>query len=133
MERSDFVALTGQIIATIPAEYLAKIDNLTFVVEEWAPPELLAEYDDADPLDFLGEYLGCPLPERSQGDAGGLPDLIALYQGAIEAYAEEFDVPIEEVIRETLIHEIAHYFGFSEEQMDDIETLWQENRNAGLP
>ena len=133
MERSDFVALTEQTIATIPAEYLAKIDNLTFVVEEWAPPELLAEYDDADPLDFLGEYLGCPLPERSQGDAGGLPDLSALYQGAIEAYAEEFDVPIEEVIRETLIHEIAHYFGFSEEQMDDIETLWQENRSAGLP
>ena len=133
MERSDFVALTGQIIATIPAEYLSKIDNLTFVVEEWAPPELLAEYDDADPLDFLGEYLGCPLPERSQGDAGGLPDLIALYQGAIEVYAEEFELPIEEVIRETLIHEIAHYFGFSEEQMDEIEALWQEDRNAGSP
>lgn len=133
MERSAFVALTGQVIATIPAEYLDKIENLTFVVEEWAPTELLAEYDDADPLDFLGEYLGCPLPERSQGDAGGLPDLIALYQGAIEAYAEEFDVPLEEVIRETLIHEIAHYFGFSEEQMDDIEALWQEARSAGLP
>lgn len=131
MERSDFVALTGQVIATIPTEYLDKIENLTFVVEEWAPPELLAEYDDADPLDFLGEYLGCPLPERSQGDAGGLPDLIALYQGAIEAYAKEFDVPLEEVIRETLLHEIAHYFGFSEEQMDGIEALWQESHSAG--
>jgi len=125
MEHSDFVAMTEKVIATIPAEYLEKIKNLTFVVEEWAPPELLAEYDNADPLDFLGEYLGYPLPERSSGDAGGLPDLIALYQGAIEAYAEEFDVPLEEVIRETLIHEIAHYFGFSEEQMDAIEALWQ--------
>ena len=133
MERKDFEALVAHCLATIPAEYLSKINNLTFIVEEWAPPELLAEYDDADPLDFLGEYLGCPLPERSQGDAGGLPDLIALYQGAIEVYAEEFELPIEEVIRETLIHEIAHYFGFSEEQMDEIEALWQENRSAGSP
>jgi predicted Zn-dependent protease with MMP-like domain len=125
MERSAFVALTEAIIATIPSEYLSRIDNLTFIVEEWAPPELLAEYDDADPLDFLGEYLGCPLPERSQGDVGGLPDLIALYQGAIEAYAAETDEPVEQVIRETIVHEIAHYFGFSEEQMDDIEAFWK--------
>lgn len=133
MERSAFVALTEQIIATIPSEFLSRIDNLTFIVEEWAPADLLAEYDDADPLDFLGEYLGCPLPERSQGDAGALPDLIALYQGAIEAYAEEFDEPLEKVIRETVIHEIAHYFGFSEEQMDKIEALWQEGGDAGSP
>ena len=126
MERSAFVALTEQIIAAIPVEYLSKIDNLTFVVEEWAPADLLAEYADADPLDFLGDYRGCPLPERSQGDAGGLPDLIVLYQGAIEAYVEEFDEPLEKVIRETIIHEIAHYFGFSEEQMDVIEALWHD-------
>lgn len=126
IERSDFVAMVEQVIATIPREYLEQIENLTFIVEDWAPPELLAEYDADDPLDFLGEYLGCPLPERSSGDAGGLPDLIALYQGAIEAYAEESGDPLERVIRETLIHEIAHYFGFSEEQMDEIEALWQE-------
>lgn len=126
MERSAFVALTEQVIATIPAEFLERLNNLTFVVEEWAPAELLAEYDDADPLDFLGEYRGCPLPERSQGDAGALPDLIALYQGAIEAYAEEFDEPLKKVILETVVHEIAHYFGFNEEQMDEIEALWLE-------
>lgn len=126
MERSDFVAMTEQVIAAIPAEYLEQIQNLTFIVEEWAPPELLEEYDDADPLDFLGDYRGCPLPERSQGDAGGLPDLIVLYQGAIEAYAEETGEPLAVVIRETVVHEIAHYFGFTEEQMDEIESLWQE-------
>lgn len=126
MELKDFEALMARCLAAIPAEYLSRLDNLTFVVEEWAPPELLAEYDDADPREFLGDYRGCPLPERSQGDAGGLPDLIVLYQGAIEAYAAEYDEPLEQVIRETLIHEIAHYFGFSEEEMDAIEALWQE-------
>lgn len=126
MERKDFNAMVARCVATIPAEYLSRLDNLSFVVEEWAPPDLLAEYDDADPLDFLGDYRGCPLPERGQNDGGGLPDLIVLYQGAIEAYAEEFDEPLAKVIRETLIHEIAHYFGFSEEAMDAIEALWQE-------
>lgn len=125
MERSDFAALTEEIIAALPAEFLQRLDNLTFLVEEWAPEDLLAEYDDADPLDFLGDYRGIPLPERSQGAAGELPDLIVLYQKAIEAYAEEFDEPIEKVVRETVIHEIAHHFGFSEEEMDGIEALWQ--------
>jgi len=126
MEQRAFAVVTEQVLAAIPAEFLKEIGNLTFVVEDWAPPELLAEYDDADPLEFLGEYRGSPLPERSQDDVGALPDLIVLYQGAIEAYAEEFDEPIEKVIRETLVHEIAHYFGFSEEEMEKIETLWQE-------
>lgn len=126
MERAVFAALVEEIIATIPDEFLSHLDNLTFTVEEWAPADLLAEYDDADPLDFLGDYRGCPLPERSLDAVGQLPDLIVLYQGAIEAYALEFDEPLEKVIRETLVHEIAHYFGFSEEQMDEIEALWLE-------
>lgn len=126
MERSAFVAVTEQIIAAIPAEFLSRIDNLTFVVEDWASADVLAEFDDADPLNLLGDYRGCPLPERSQNDIGPLPDLIVLYQGAIEATAQEYDEPVEQVIRETLVHEIAHYFGFSEEEMDEIEALWQE-------
>jgi predicted Zn-dependent protease with MMP-like domain len=126
MERSAFVTVTEETIAALPAEYLERIDNLTFVVEEWASAATLADFDDADPLDLLGEYQGCPLPERSQDDVGALPDLIVLYQGAIEAYAQEYDEPIEGVIRATLVHEIAHYFGFSEEEMDEIEALWQK-------
>lgn len=128
MERSAFVAVTEQLIAAFPVEYLERFDNLTFMVEDWACAAVLEEFGAADPLDLLGEYRGCPLPERSQGDVGALPDLIVLYQGAIEAYATEFDEPLEGVIRETLVHEIAHYFGFSEEEMDEIEALWQETK-----
>lgn len=133
MNRSAFAALVDEIIFDFPGEFLARFDNLTFVVEEWAPDDLLAEYDDADPLEFLGDYRGCPLPERSHSDAGHLPDLIVLYQGAIEAYALESGDPLEKVIRETLLHEIAHYFGFSEEQMDEIEALWQWGGSAAPP
>lgn len=125
IERNAFVTLMEQVIAAIPVEFLCQIDNLSFMVEDWAPAEVLEELGEDDPLEILGDYLGCPLPERSHNDSASLPDLIVLYQGAIEVYAEETDVPLEQVIRETLIHEIAHYFGFSEEEMDEIETLWQ--------
>lgn len=132
MERRDFVVLMEEILAAIPREFLASMANLTFLVEDWASPETLAELGDADPLEILGDYLGTPLPERSCSDGGALPDLIVLYQGAIEAYAEDFSQPLAEVIRETLVHEIAHYFGFCEEEMDAIEALWQEQGGPGV-
>lgn len=133
MERKAFEALVARCLATIPTEYLSRIDNLTFVIEEWASDEVLAEVGFDDPLDLLGDYLGIPLTERTNDDVGQLPDVIVLYQGAIEAYAEDYGDPLERVIRETLVHEIAHYFGFSEEEMDAIEALWLEADGAAVP
>ena len=133
MDRDTFERLVGRCLGTIPAEFLSRIDNLSFVVEEWASAEVLAEVGFDDPLDLLGDYLGIPLTERTNDDVGQLPDVIVLYQGAIEAYAAESGDPLERVIRETLVHEIAHFFGFSEEEMDEIEALWQESAGTAEP
>lgn len=124
MNRRTFEKLVERAIARIPAEFLAKVENLTFQVEGWAPPEVLAEVGFDDERDLLGYYRGWALPERGISYGGVPPDAIILYQYAIEDYVAETGEPMLKVIRETVVHELAHYFGFSEEEMERIEALW---------
>ena len=124
MNRRDFERLVERAIAAIPAEFLQRVENLSFQVEDWADAETLDEVDFDDPRDLLGYYRGVPLGERGSDFLPGLPDLIIIYQGAVEAYVRETGEAPLRVIRETINHELAHYFGFSEEEMDTIEAIW---------
>lgn len=124
MNRRTFEKLVERAIARIPAEFLARVENLTFQVEGWAPPEVLEEVGFDDERDLLGYYRGWALPERGVSYGGVPPDTIILYQYAIEDYVAETGEPLIKVIRETVIHELAHFFGFSEEEMERIEALW---------
>ena len=124
MRRRDFERLVDRAIRGIPGEFIARVENLSFQVEDWADKETLEEVGFDDPRDLLGFYRGWPLSERSGEYGGCLPDVILLFQQAIENYARESGDPLVRVIRETVIHELAHYFGFSEEEMDEIERQW---------
>lgn len=131
MRRKDFAHLVERAIARIPKEFLAQIENLSFQVEDWADDDTLDEVGFDDPRDLLGYYRGWPLSERTHEYGSCLPDVIIIYQAAVEEYAAETGEPLLKVIRETIIHELAHYFGFSEEQMDRIEDLWAGEEPAG--
>jgi predicted Zn-dependent protease with MMP-like domain len=124
MKRKDFERLVERSIARIPREFLAQVENLSFQVEDWADDDTLDEVGFDDPRDLLGYYRGWPLSERTHDYGSCLPDVITIFQAAVEEYAAETGEPLLKVIRETIIHELAHYFGFSEEQMDQIEDLW---------
>ncbi|WP_432821331.1 metallopeptidase family protein [Trichloromonas sp.] len=123
MNRRAFEQLVERAIRAIPREFLERIDNLTFQVEDWADAETLDEVGFDDPRDLLGYYRGWPLSERTH-EYASLPDVITIYQQAVENYHDESGEPLVRIIRETVIHELAHYFGFSEEEMDEIERLW---------
>lgn len=124
MRRRDFERQVERAIAAIPDEFLARIDNLSFQVEDWPDAETLAEVGFDDRRDLLGYYRGWPLSERFHDMVGALPDVIIIFQGPVENHARETGEPLIRVIRETLIHELAHYFGFSEEEMEAIERRW---------
>lgn len=126
MNRRQFAALAERALNAIPREFLQRVENLSIQVEDWADPETLVEVGIEDRHELLGFYRGIPLDERGFDQLPGLPDVIILYQRAIESYARESGEGILRVIRETLIHELAHYFGFSEEEMDAIETIWAD-------
>lgn len=97
-------------LGSLPPELRSAMSNVEIMVEDENPE---------DP-DLFGLYFGIPLTERGEGYAGSLPDKIEIYRVPLE---EEFghDAEIlEEEIRITVLHEIAHHFGIEEDRLDEL-------------
>ena len=127
MTREDFRELVEDALDSIPERFRDAMKNIAIVVEDEPSAEQLAELD-LEPSDtLLGLYEGTPLTERGWDDGNRLPDKITLFQHSIEdASDDEDDVVV--AIGETLIHEIGHYFGLSEDDIQAIEeAYWQGN------
>ena len=124
MPRADFEHRVRDVLAEIPDEYSRYFENLTFVIEDTASQDIRDEAGLSQGDELLGYFRGFPLNERTHDSLQLEPDMIYLFQRAIEAEAAEVGIPLSRVIRETILHEIAHFFGFSEEDMDRIEALW---------
>jgi predicted Zn-dependent protease with MMP-like domain len=121
MTREVFRELVEEAIDTIPLRFAREVRNLAIVIEDEPSAELLAEMEIEPPDSLLGLYQGTPLTERGSGDGNQLPDLITLFQGPIEDESEGDEDELIVVIGETLIHELGHYFGLSEDEIMDIE------------
>jgi predicted Zn-dependent protease with MMP-like domain len=120
MNRARFETLVSDALASIPKRFRAAMKNLAIVVEDEPSPKLLEEMDIEPPDTLLGLYQGTPLTERAWDYGNALPDRILLFQGPLQREsADEDDLVV--AIGETLIHEIGHYFGLSEEEIEDIE------------
>lgn len=120
MTRVAFERLLVEAVALIPKRFRREIKNLALVVEDEPSLELLAEMDIEPPDSLYGLYQGTPLTERSWQYGNQLPDRITLFQQPIEEDCEDED-EVRAMIGETLIHEVGHYFGMSEEQIEEIE------------
>lgn len=121
MRRREFEKLVEEALATIPSQFRDAIRNMAIVVEDEPPDELLDDLGIEPPGTLLGLYQGVPLPERSAAHGNSLPDVVTLFQGPIEDEADGDQDAIVYGIGETLIHELGHYFGMSEEEIEDIE------------
>jgi predicted Zn-dependent protease with MMP-like domain len=120
MTRERFTRLVEEAVREIPRRFRTAMANVAVVVEDEPSPELLEEME-VDPGDTLyGLYQGTPLTERSWGYGNSLPDRITIYQQPIEESCADDD-EIRDCIAETVIHEFGHYFGMSEEQIEEIE------------
>ncbi len=109
MTRAEFEEHVRTALDGIPAELAQALVNVAVVVEDEHPE---------DP-DLFGLYEGIPLPERGSGGHGELPDRIAIYRVPL---TEEFPDPreLEQEIRITVLHELAHYFGFDEDRIAEL-------------
>ena len=121
MTREYFRELVEEAIDTIPLRFARQVRNLAIVIEDQPSEELLDEMDIDDESTLLGLYQGTPLNERGWGYGNTLPDRITLFQGTIEDECDDDEDEIIVAIGETLIHELGHYFGMSEEEIMAIE------------
>jgi predicted Zn-dependent protease with MMP-like domain len=126
MTRAAFLARVDEAMRLIPLEFRDALQNIAIVVEDEPSHEQLDEVGIEPPDTLLGLYQGTPLTERAWAHGNVLPDKVTLFQGPIED-ASEGDDDIAVAIGETLIHEIGHYFGLSEEEIEEIEEKYWGN------
>ena len=125
MTRSQFEALVREAMRAIPRRFRERMQNVEILVEDAPDPAVLADMG-FDPGEVLfGLYQGTPLTERHWGHGNALPDRITIYQRPLEEECESEDELFEEICL-TLIHEAGHYFGLSEQEIQEAEDVWYE-------
>lgn len=116
-ETLDFYKLVERALEGLPPELSELLDNVAIVVDEW--PEYSTPLVTGDTDDTLyGLYEGVPLTERGAGYHGMLPDKITIFRGPLERDFRRAE--LEEQIRITVVHEIAHHFGIDEDRLEEL-------------
>jgi len=117
---TEFEALVERALRTLPRHFKAKIANVAVVVEDWADDETLRELGIEPPDTLYGLYRGIDLSRRDSSYGNVLPDTIHIYQGPIEEDCADAG-EMADLVRDTVIHEVGHYFGLDDDTMEGIE------------
>lgn len=108
-------------VAAFPAPFAGPARAVALLVEDFASDAILDEMGIEDPFALSGLYDGIPLPEKSFADPGGRPDTVWLFRRAIlDEWVERGDVGLADLVAHVVVHEFAHHFGWSDEQIAKI-------------
>ncbi len=111
LRRARFARLVSRALADLPERYRERMRNVEIVVEDEPDPDRVKH------TNLLGLYEGVPLTERR--DEPWLPDRISIFRRPIEAMSASPRVQAK-IVRDTVIHEIAHHFGITDERLDEL-------------
>lgn len=120
MGRADFEKLVKKAILDLPEHIRQKMDNVDIVIERKASVEQLGKVGLGSVDSLLGLYQGVPQTAWGRGFGNILPDKISIFQQPIEKLARS-DKEIVDLVKNTVWHEIAHHFGFSEKGVRTLE------------
>ncbi|MEC9198151.1 MAG: metallopeptidase family protein [Pseudomonadota bacterium] len=110
----------------LPAAFQAAAREITLLVIEHAPRDVLEDFGMSDPLELTGLYCGVPLTERSFDGGPYGPAEIHLYRAAIEAeMRDRGNVSLEELVAHITVHEMAHHLGWSDDDIAAIDPWWE--------
>jgi predicted Zn-dependent protease with MMP-like domain len=128
--RQQFERRVADALQSIPRRFRDAMTNIAIVVEDEPSEDLLDDMGIEPPDTLFGLYQGIPLTERRWDYGNALPDRILIFQGPHERESlDEEDLVAS--IGETLIHEIGHYFGLSEEEIEEIEERYWRRYEEG--
>lgn len=117
LTRAEFERVVNEALESLPKRFAQMVENVVIAVEDEPTDEDLESIDDDgdDHSELLGIYRGVALTERTH-DMQLLPDEIAVFRGPINRVARSRNEAVREV-RETVIHELGHYFGLDDDEM----------------
>ncbi len=115
--------MVAEALDSIPKEFRKRMKNVAVMVRDRPeePPRRLPRPRgmEARQVLVLGHFIGVPATKKSVFDGPTMPDRVVLYQRNIEAVCQNED-EVREQVRLTVIHEVGHYFGLSEEELRDV-------------
>jgi predicted Zn-dependent protease with MMP-like domain len=116
LSKTQFDRIVRRAIGRIPGEIRAHLDNILITVQKRPSRDLLIEMEMAPDEPLLGLFQGVPLMERSVTEPPLYPDTIFLFQEPLEEMCIS-QAELEEEIEITVVHEVAHYLGLTEEEL----------------
>jgi predicted Zn-dependent protease with MMP-like domain len=118
--------LAHEAIVGLPAPYRAAASAIRLRIEDFAPDDILEALDIDDPFELTGLYEGIPLTEKSVSDQPIQPDVIWLFRRPIlDEWLDRGDVSLQELVSHVLVHELAHHFGWSDDDIARIDPWWE--------
>ncbi len=110
----------------LPAPFLIPAREVRLRIEDLAEPEILDALEIADPFELTGLYDGIPLTEKRLSEPDPRPDQVFLYRRAIlDEWIDRGNVSLAELVSHVLIHELAHHFGWSDDDIAAIAPWWE--------
>ena len=129
MDRPTFEKLVEKSLERLPKKFKHKLRNIMIEIEDRPAQELLDDMG-IESGTLFGLYQGVPLTERDWNFGNALPDRIIIYQRPIESAAASPE-EIEEIVLDTVVHEIGHYFGFDDQSLYAIEDEKAKKKEGG--
>ena len=119
-------AMARDAMAALPPDFATHARDIAIRVAEFAPEEVLDELQIDDPFELTGIYDGVPLTEKSVSDQPGQPDIIWLYRRPLlDEWAARGNVTLAELVTHVVTHEMAHHFGWSDDDIATIDQWWE--------
>ena len=119
ISQREFDRIVKRAIRRIPREIRAHLDNILITIQQRPSPDLLEEMGFPPDEPLLGLYQGVPLMARSEMEPPLYPDRIVLFQKPIQEISDSIEA-MEREIEITVVHEIAHFLGMTEEQLEEM-------------
>lgn len=113
-------------VARLPTAFRAAASEVVLQVTDLPPDDVLSEMNVEDPLDLTGLYDGIPMTEKSVMDVPMGPDIVWLFREPILAeWRDRGNVDLEALVAHVTIHEFAHHFGWSDDDIAAIDRWWE--------
>ncbi|MCC1493771.1 metallopeptidase family protein [Cognatishimia sp. F0-27] len=123
---SRFETVARATVSGFPEPFAGAARHVLLRVEDMPPAEILAEFEMDDPLELTGLYDGIPMTEKSVSDPSPFPDTVWLFRQPILAeWRDRGDVTLDELIAHVTVHEFAHHFGWSDDDIATIDRWWE--------
>ncbi|MDO5641800.1 MAG: metallopeptidase family protein [Paracoccus sp. (in: a-proteobacteria)] len=122
----DIEAMARRVIDRLPAAFAPHAKDIVLRIEDFADDEMMDELEIDDPLDLSGLYEGVPMTEKLPSQPQHFPDRIWLFRRAIlDEWADRGDVTLGELVAHVTVHELAHHFGWSDDDIAKIDRWWE--------